>query len=317
MYIISKDSKVSISKESLHDFISRQQAQPFYYYKYHDIHAGEGVVSVWNDEYEQSSHFERVQNVPTDSLGLVTLYKLLEESKNPPERTPIYKRRRQLMEFINRWYFYNANYMNLEQIRASEPKIGLSDIFLSPSGHNLALVIYNLVQKDINFEDSLNYAMKSILPNTRRVRPIIAGLNSLNLEWYFDNIHEPFYLNEMSDGTVRMLCWAAILLSPVLPSLLIIDEPELSIHTAWMPILAEWIKKASRRTQLVICTHSPDLLDNFTDSAENVLAFTLSDTEHNVCRRLALNTLEEKIAEGWKLGDLYRVGDPLIGGWPW
>jgi predicted ATPase len=84
-----------------------------------------------------------------------------------------------------------------------------------------------------------------------------------------------------------------------------------------MPILAEWIKKASRRTQLVICTHSPDLLDNFTDSAENVLAFTLSDTEHNVCRRLALNTLEEKIAEGWKLGDLYRVGDPLIGGWPW
>jgi predicted ATPase len=66
--------------------------------------------------------------------------------------------------------------------------------------------------------------------------------------------------NEMSDGTVRMLCWAAILLSPTLPSLLVIDEPELGIHAAWMPVLANWIKDASQKTQLIVSTHSPDLL---------------------------------------------------------
>src|SRR5208282_1601521 len=290
MYIGAKDTKVSISKESLHDLFTRQQ-MPFYYYKYHDIHAGEGVVSVWDDESKQNSHFEKVKDVPTDSLGLVELDHLLEQINKPPEMTPIYRQRRQLTEFINKWHFYNANYMNLEQVRTSEPKIGPSDIFLSPSGHNLALVIYNLVQKDINFEDSLNYAMKSILPNTRRVRPVITGLTSLNLEWYFENITEPFYLNEMSDGTVRMLCWAAILLSPALPSLLTIDEPELGIHSAWMPILAEWIKKASRKTQVIICTHNPDLLDHFTEDAENVLSFTLRDTGHNTCKRLSSNII--------------------------
>ncbi|MDM8550446.1 AAA family ATPase [Desulfobacterales bacterium HSG2] len=312
----AKNAKVSIAEESLSTSIFKRP-QPFHYYMYHDKKIGEGVVSVWNDSSEQSSHFENVENVPTNSLGIVVLHNLLEKSENPPQRTPIYKIRRQITDYIKGWHFYNANNMNLEMIRSSEPKIGLSDVFLSPSGHNLALVIENLIQQDMDFDDGFNYAMKSVLPLTRRIRPVRTGLMTVNLEWHFDGLSDHFFLNEMSDGTVRMLCWATILLSPNLPSLLIIDEPELGIHAAWMPVLAEWIKRASERTQVIICTHSPDLLDKFTDFSQNVLCFSEKDQNHFSAEPLSVEMLQERLDEGWKLGDLYRVGDPSIGGWPW
>lgn len=159
--------------------------------------------------------------------------------------------------------------------------------------------------------------MKSILPKTRRLRPVRSGRLSLTVEWHFEGIKEAFYLNEMSDGTVRMLCWATILHSPLLPSLIVIDEPELGLHVSWMPILAEWIKKAATKTQIIITTHSPDLLDHFTDRLENVLCFYPENRTHFSVKSLSKTMLEPKLEEGWELGDLYRVGDPSIGGWPW
>jgi predicted ATPase len=317
LFVGAKDSKVSIAEDNLSDSITVRRS-PFYYYKFHDRKVGEGVVSVWNDTSEQLSHFENVENVPTNSLGLVILHDLLEKSENPPQRTPVYKVRRRLLDYIKRWHFYNANYMNIETIRTSEPRIGSSDIFLSPSGANLAVVIENLIQQNIDFEDSLNYAMKSILPITRRLRPVRTGLMTVNLEWHFAELSDCFYLNEMSDGTVRMLCWASVLLSPTPPSLLIIDEPELGIHAAWLPILAEWIKRASERTQVIITTHSPDLLDNFTDCLSNVFRFLPKENRmHFSIAPLSPDMLQERLSEGWKLGDLYRIGDSSIGGWPW
>jgi predicted ATPase len=206
--------------------------------------------------------------------------------------------------------------MNLNSIRTVEPKIGGSDIYLSASGDNLPLVLDNLTQ-NIDFEDSLNEAMKSILPKTRRLKPVRSGRLSLTVEWYFEDIKEPFYLNEMSDGTVRMLCWATILHSPLIPSLIVIDEPELGLHVSWMPLLAEWIKKAATRTQIMITTHSPDLLDHFTDCLENVLCFYPENRTHFSIKSLSQEMLQSKLEQGWQLGDLYRVGDPTIGGWPW
>jgi predicted ATPase len=84
-----------------------------------------------------------------------------------------------------------------------------------------------------------------------------------------------------------------------------------------MPVLAEWIKRASKRTQIIICTHSPDLLDHFTDCPQNVFCFSSTDKNHFSAMPLSKNILENKLEEGWKIGDLYRVGDPKVGGWPW
>jgi len=321
LYTDRQNLRASISEEYLYggeDLQVTSTKPPFYYYKLHNRELGQGVLSVYKSPGQESTQFEHLDNIPTNYFGLLTIPTLLENSKVPPENTPVYKIRRELIEFISKWQFYNANNMNLSLIRTAEPKIGGSDIYLSASGDNLPLVLYNLNQKSINFEDSINEAMKSILPKTRRLRALPSGRLSLTVEWYFEGIDdEAFYLNEMSDGTVRMLCWATILHSPLLPSLIVIDEPELGLHVSWMPILAEWIKKAATRTQIIITTHSPDLLDHFTDHLENVLCFYPENRTHFSVKSLSKELLQQKLEEGWELGDLYRVGDPSIGGWPW
>lgn len=292
--------------------------EPYYYYKSHTPISGQGVVSVDHDSPAQT-RFEKLKDVPVNQLTLVTIPELLEKSKFPPEKTPIYQIRRQLIETISQWRFYNANDMNLQEIRFSEPKIGPTEPFLAPSGQNLPRVLHNLMQESLDFEDEINLAMKAIFPTTRRIRVVHSGRLSLTIEWHVEGIKKPFYLNEMSDGTVRMLCWATILHAPILPSLLVIDEPEMGIHVAWMRILAEWIKKASLRTQVIICTHSPDLLDHFTDQVEKVSVFELAgrDKTHFVAQSLKIERVAEWLEEGWELGDLYRVGNPSVGGWPW
>jgi predicted ATPase len=321
LYTDRQKVRASISEEYLYggeDLQETSSRQPFYYYKLHNRELGQGLLSVYNSPGQEPTHFETLDNIPTNSLGLLTIPTLLENSQLPPENTPVYKIRRELIEFISKWQFYNANNMNLNLIRTVEPKIGGSDIYLSASGDNLPLVLDNLNQKNIDFEDSINEAMKSILPKSHRLRPFRSGRLSLTVQWFFEGIkEEPFYLNEMSDGTVRMLCWATILHSPLLPSLIVIDEPELGLHVSWMPILAEWIKKAATKTQIIITTHSPDLLDHFTDCLENVLCFYSENRTHFSVKSLSKEMLEQKLEEGWQLGDLYRVGDPSIGGWPW
>jgi predicted ATPase len=320
LFVDRKKNKIIISQEFLFSGqdLNKLYSPPFYYYKFHDRELGKGAVSVYNSPGQNSgTHFESLDNIPTNSLGLTILPRLLEDSQYSPENTPAYRTRRDLVESISKWQFYNANNMDLNQIRTSEPKIGGSDIYLSTSGDNLPLVLENLIQENIDFEDSINQAMKSILPKTRRLRSIRSGRLSLTVEWYFEDSKEPFYLSEMSDGTVRMLCWATILHSPLLPSLLVIDEPELGLHVSWMLILAEWIKQAARKTQIIVTTHSPDLLDHFTDRLENVYCFYSKDKTHFAMKTLSKEILSPSLEEGWELGDLYRVGDPNVGGWPW
>lgn len=312
------DRKPYICREVLSDARKTKSSTPFYYYKCHDLKPTEGVVSFYKDKNHNKSEFKNLSAVPTNQLSLTYLPELLEGISHSPDETPVYPYRRQLIEAISQWRFYNANDMSLEAIRTAEPQIGPNDVFLAPSGKNLPLVLDNLVQTDYEFEERLNNAMKAILPETRRVRAVRSGRLNLTVEWYMgDNGKEPFYLSDLSDGTVRMLCWAIILHSPISPSLLVIDEPELSLHPAWMPVLAEWIKMASRKTQVVVCTHSPDLLDHFTDSLESVVSFNKKDGTHWFPSKLPIGELSPKLAEGWQLGDLYRVGDPGVRGWPW
>ena len=313
-----KERKPFIAKELLYSATSNQDV-PFYYYKSHDKKSGACVVSLYENgdkSKQKKTRFQELSDVPTNKLTLSCITELLEQSKFSPEETPIYKYRRQLLESVSQWRFYNANDMNLYDICHAEPKIGPRDTYLSTSGENLPLVLDNLIQENYDFEEQINNAMKLVLPETRRIRAVRSGRLSLTVELH-TGLTEPFYLSDLSDGTVRMLCWAVILHSPLLPSLLVIDEPELSLHPAWMPILAEWIKSAAARTQVIVCTHSPDLLDNFTDRLEAVTCFTRSDESHFILRKLSEPELVPKIEEGWQLGDLYRVGDASVGGWPW
>ena len=280
-----------------------------------------GQAVVWLKEENTIPRSETLAETSSDELSLITIPKLLIEKGNiSPEQIPLYKASSDLQDFVKRWQFYNANEMDLTKVRGERPKVGSSDVILAKSGENLPAVLDNLsnhISYGIDFDERINNAMKEILPMTRRIKTSREGM-SLTVRWYFEGMEEPFYLDDMSDGTVRMLCWATILHSPILPTLLVIDEPELSLHIAWMGILANWIKQASQKTQIIISTHSPDLLDYFTDCAADVICFEKTLPKgHFKAKKLPEAIIQDKIAEGWQLGDLYRAGDDIVGGWPW
>jgi predicted ATPase len=117
----------------------------------------------------------------------------------------------------------------------------------------------------------------------------------------------------LSDGTLRYLCLLAILCDPKPPSLICIEEPELGLHPDILPKLADYLVAASKRTQLIVTTHSDILIDAMTEMPEVVLVCD----KHNGCteiRRLKQEDLKVWL-EKYRLGQLWLQGN--IGGTRW
>ena len=117
----------------------------------------------------------------------------------------------------------------------------------------------------------------------------------------------------LSDGTLRYLCLLAILCDPEPPPLICIEEPELGLHPDILPKVADLLKAASERTQLVVTTHSDILVDAMTDCPENVVVCEKHDG------RTEMNRLSAKELAVWL--EKYRLGqlwiDGQLGGKRW
>ena len=85
----------------------------------------------------------------------------------------------------------------------------------------------------------------------------------VRLEWRQKGSDFPFQAYHLSDGTLRFICLATALLQPVLPSTIVIDEPELGLHPYAIGLLASLAQSASECTQAILSTQSPALLDYF------------------------------------------------------
>ncbi|PPG33252.1 AAA family ATPase [Pseudoclavibacter sp. RFBB5] len=77
----------------------------------------------------------------------------------------------------------------------------------------------------------------------------------------------PLDARELSDGTLRMILLATALLSPRMPELLVLNEPEASLHPSLLPTLAGLIRSASEQTQVIVVTHSQPLVEGLRDDA--------------------------------------------------
>ena len=89
------------------------------------------------------------------------------------------------------------------------------------------------------------------------------GDEAVELEWRQKGSDFPFHPNQLSDGTMRFVALSTALLQPKPPATIFIDEPELGLHPYAISLLADLVKSAAERTQVVISTQSPTLLDHF------------------------------------------------------
>lgn len=117
----------------------------------------------------------------------------------------------------------------------------------------------------------------------------------------------------LSDGAIRYLCLLAILCNPTPPPLICIEEPELGLHPDILPNLANLLRVAATRTQLIVTTHSDILVDAMTDTPESVIVCSKADGFTNL-ERLSADKLSTWL-EKYRLGQLWTMGE--LGGTRW
>ena len=133
----------------------------------------------------------------------------------------------------------------------------------------------------------------------------------IQLEWKQRGVEDAYFnAYQLSDGTLRFICLATLLLQPEPPQTIIIDEPELGLHPMAINKLSALIKKASDQSQIIISTQSVSLVDNF--NAEDIIVV---DMKNNASQFRRLDN--EKLAvwlEQYSLGEIWEKN--LIGGQP-
>ncbi len=119
--------------------------------------------------------------------------------------------------------------------------------------------------------------------------------------------------HRLSDGTLRYLCLLAILLDPDPAPLVVIEEPELGLHPDVLPTLCDLMVAASEKTQLIVTTHSTQMVDAMTDHADSVLVCEKREGPTVVSR------LTQEEVDRWRehgsLGSLWMSGH--LGGTRW
>jgi predicted ATPase len=97
-------------------------------------------------------------------------------------------------------------------------------------------------------------------PGFARLEFPLVGAGQVTLAWYQDEVTGPLYPNQLSEGTLRFLWLTTILLAPDPPPIVLLDEPEVSLHPELVKLLAGLLQDASTRSQTFVATHSPDLV---------------------------------------------------------
>jgi predicted ATPase len=223
----------------------------------------EGKVEAWLEGLELGEHVILPR--------LERLY-LMVASIHPAMRTVSHE--------LSRMRFYN---LDSEHIRDFQPPD--SGLVLARKGTNLASVVRRLVEADPSSMERIEEYLGAAVPGIRRVRyTSFAGREAVDFLQQLDPKERPvhFFAGNMSDGTLRLLGLLVALFqgrgdAGDRLSLIGIEEPETALHPFALGVLVDALREASERTQVIITSHSSDLLDNKEIGADSLLSVTADD----------------------------------------
>lgn len=264
--------------------------KPYFYYRFE---SGHGVLNVKGKE--RRLQHEEIE--PTASI--------LSQRKDPdqyPELTYLGNAFSKI-RLYREWSFGRYTTPRLPQ------KADLPNELLEPDASNLGLVL-NRLRREPKVKKRLLEALRALYEGIDDYDVQIEGGT---VQVFFHEGRFTVPATRLSDGTLRYLCLLAILCHPNPPPLVCIEEPELGLHPDVLPTLAELLKEASERTQLIVTTHSDVLVDAFTDSPEAVLVAEKT-ANGTTLKRLDAQKLKPWL-EKYRLGQLWTRGE--IGGTRW
>jgi predicted ATPase len=180
---------------------------------------------------------------------------------------------------------------------------------VAADGQNLIPVLHTLYTGNRDFKRALDAAMRAAFGSDYEelVFPPAADQRiQLRLRWR--SLRTEQSAANLSDGTLRFLLLVAIFASPNPGDLIALDEPETGLHPSMLPIIAELAAEAAQRTQVILSTHSADLLDAFSDVA--LPTTTVTSIVEGETRLSVLDGEElRRWTEQYRLGALMRSGE--------
>ncbi|WP_419603945.1 AAA family ATPase [Thiolapillus sp.] len=177
---------------------------------------------------------------------------------------------------------------------------------LRNNGSNIAPFLLRLKQSE-----SLHRYYQEVVNATRLILPFFddfrldvfqqGGADKVKLSWQQKGSDYPLQPYHLSDGSIRFICLATALLQPNPPSAIVIDEPELGLHPEAIRILAELITDAAQRTQVILVTQSPLLIDQF--AIDDIVVVNRKDGQ-STFERLSEQDFSEWL-EDYSVGELW------------
>lgn len=153
---------------------------------------------------------------------------------------------------LRSWRFYDG-FRTDAQAPARQAQIGTRTPVLDNDGRDLAAALLTI--REIGDPGALHHAVADAFPGATLGVGHEAGRLTVELKQH--GLLRPLSQAELSDGTLRYLLWIAALLTPRPPSLMVLNEPETSLHPDLLPALGRLIAAASTRCQIWVITHSP------------------------------------------------------------
>lgn len=184
---------------------------------------------------------------------------------------------------------------------------------LRKDGSNIASFLYYLQKKHPKCFTRIESTIRSVSPffSSFALSPNRLNPDVIALEWKQKGVDDVYFnAYQLSDGTLRFICLATLLLQPEPPQTIIIDEPELGLHPMAINKLAALIKKVSEKSQIIISTQSVNLVDNF--DAGDILVVDMKDNA-SYFHRLDSEALSVWL-EQYSIGEIWEKN--LIGGQP-
>jgi len=182
-----------------------------------------------------------------------------------------------LRESIRGWRFYD-HFRTDAASPARLPQIGTHTPVLGHDGRDVAAALETI--RMIGDAEALAAAIDDAFPGS------LVSVRVSDDVWFSVEMHQhgllrPLSAGELSDGTLRYLLWVAALLTPRPPQLLVLNEPETSLHPDLLPALARLILRASTRSQVIVVSHAAGLIDTLQaepDCHSIVLSKSFGDT---------------------------------------
>ncbi len=178
-------------------------------------------------------------------------------------------------------------------------------------GEDLVSCLFHMREADRDRYEAVEDALRIGFPGFDRLDfpPVAAG--TLAMTWRDKHFATPLFMHQLSEGTLRFLWLVTLLQSPGLTAITLIDEPEVSLHPELLSLLADLMREASAKTQLIVATHA-DRLVRFLKS-EEVIVMDLDDVGMTQATWADQMDLESWLSE-YTLDEVWRMG--RMGGRP-